>query len=93
MELFRLGENSFDVKYIKHQEQKKNYYSHGHASLNIKSQIVNLKCLENKLLFVATMELKKKKKTARAEVACVSERHFFVRWVEIVKDSDHPLSL
>jgi hypothetical protein len=71
MELFRLGENSFDVKYIKHQEQKKNYYSHGHASLNIKSQIVNLKCLENKLLFVATMELKKKKDGKSRSCMCI----------------------
>jgi len=86
-ELFRLGENSFDFKFSEHQEQKK--ISHGHATVNIKSQIVNLKCLEKNLLFVATEELKK---MARAKVACVSERYFFfVRCVEIVKASDHQL--
>ena len=73
-ELFWLGEDSFDFKFNQHQKQKKKKkFSHGHSSVNIKSQIVNLKCLEKNLLFMATVELKK---MATAEVACVSERYF-----------------
>lgn len=85
--MFRLGENSFDFKFSEHQERKKN--SHGHASVNIKSQIINLKCLEKNLLFMATEELKK---MARAKVACVSEWYYlFV--ASVVKASDHQLIL
>ena len=49
-----------------------------------------MKCLEKNLFIMATVELKK---MARAKVACVSELYFFVRRVEIVKASDHPLIL